>query len=555
MKSPPLSFLLACLILVMAINTQGQTIRYVKVNGTGNGTSWADPSGDFQAMIDASSPDDQVWVAKGTYNTYSNGVLSMKSGVKLYGGFSGEETSLNQRNWGVNATILIPPSTPQPGGPADQKYVFDNVDVDNNALLDGFTITGSKSRSAMTNSDSSPTIMNVVFTENSSSIGGAMYNLNSSPILINVIFSGNSARHMGGAIYNNNSSPSVINTIFFKNYAFKLSPRDGTCGCGGALASFGDSNPVITNAVFVDNSATGANSPFMYPRNDVYGNAAIINHSYSDVKLNDGTGNVYENRGPAVSNPTNISFANLSQPLGPDNLWMTADDGLHWRTGAMGIDAGSNEALPSGRTARVNAITTDITGAERIQGSTVDIGPYEGLSILPVTLISFTGRLQEDHTVELHWKTASEVNASHFEVQRSLDARTFESLGQVKAASSGGYSYNYIDRTPLLSGYYRLKMIDLDETFAYSSIIAIKGAGTVASVRIGPNPAIDMININLADMNLLHTEVEIFDVHGKLLDCTLLKETNQSIPIRGYISGIYILKFANGEKFKVIKND
>src|SRR5690554_8128740 len=55
------------LMLILFINANAQTIRYVKVDGTGSGLSWADASGDIQAMINMSNAGDRVYVAEGTY--------------------------------------------------------------------------------------------------------------------------------------------------------------------------------------------------------------------------------------------------------------------------------------------------------------------------------------------------------------------------------------------------------------------------------------------------------------------------------------------------------
>lgn len=75
----------------------GQTIRYIKQNATGGGTSWNDASGDFQAMINESASGNEVWVAAVTYQPSANNSFFMKEGVKIYGGFTGTETLLSQR--------------------------------------------------------------------------------------------------------------------------------------------------------------------------------------------------------------------------------------------------------------------------------------------------------------------------------------------------------------------------------------------------------------------------------------------------------------------------
>src|SRR5688572_2394105 len=91
----------------MVTNATGQTIRYVKQNGTGDGLSWATAAGDFQATVTASSSGDEVWVAAGEYQPASGQSFSMKEGVKIYGGFAATGAPLMaERNWSAYITIL-----------------------------------------------------------------------------------------------------------------------------------------------------------------------------------------------------------------------------------------------------------------------------------------------------------------------------------------------------------------------------------------------------------------------------------------------------------------
>ena len=68
-----LFLILLCALTGMA--AQAQTTRYVKPTGSGDGSTWANASGDLQAMINASAAGDEVWVAAGTYkpNAYPSG--------------------------------------------------------------------------------------------------------------------------------------------------------------------------------------------------------------------------------------------------------------------------------------------------------------------------------------------------------------------------------------------------------------------------------------------------------------------------------------------------
>ncbi|WP_449138945.1 hypothetical protein [Segatella sp.] len=93
-------------------------IRYVKVNGTGKGTSWDDAMGDIQDAINSLADDKgtkgEVWVAEGTYmvtkridsSTGSPTSLLMKDGISVYGAFAGGETTRAQR---IAASVDLKP--------------------------------------------------------------------------------------------------------------------------------------------------------------------------------------------------------------------------------------------------------------------------------------------------------------------------------------------------------------------------------------------------------------------------------------------------------------
>ncbi|MDR1951458.1 MAG: hypothetical protein LBP96_04430, partial [Bacteroidales bacterium] len=98
---------------------------HVSVGGTGNGSSWVDACSLEQAMTLATSGT-QVWVQQGAY--YPSATLRVPSGVLMYGGFSGNETTLSQRNYAKNTTII------------DGQHAFAVVRLGNGAVLDGFAV-------------------------------------------------------------------------------------------------------------------------------------------------------------------------------------------------------------------------------------------------------------------------------------------------------------------------------------------------------------------------------------------------------------------------------
>jgi hypothetical protein len=94
-------------------------------------------------------------------------------------------------------------------------------------------------------------------------------------------------------------------------------------------------------------------------------------------------------------------------------------------------------------------------------------------SIVPVQLIYFRGKSEADR-VRLNWATATEINSSHFNVERSTDLKDFTTIGKITSAgdSRQRIEYNFLDEAPLPGvNYYRLKQVDKDGTSELSKII------------------------------------------------------------------------------------
>lgn len=112
-----------------------------------------------------------------------------------------------------------------------------------------------------------------------------------------------------------------------------------------------------------------------------------------------------------------------------------------------------------------------------------------GTGSLPVELTSFIGNVQNDQ-VSLSWSTASQLNFSHFEVEHSRNAQEWSMLTSIKGEGTTNefkeYSYTHPEAHNG-KNYYRLRMVDLDETFEYSDIVSAQVSANNI-VALSPNP-------------------------------------------------------------------
>lgn len=175
---------------------------------------------------------------------------------------------------------------------------------------------------------------------------------------------------------------------------------------------------------------------------------------------------------------------------------------------------------------------------------------------LPVTLARFNGTLL-DNAVSLSWTTTEESGASHFDVEKSSDAREFVHLGRIaaKGNSSSTQQYKYLDPKPFNgNNYYRLRMADIDGTFVYSRTIAVEnGASSMAFELLG-NPVSNR-EIRFVLKNEDASRVSLFDLSGKAVKFSLNRSGNEFVlkPKTNLSSGLYVLSVERGSAGKVSK--
>jgi PQQ-dependent dehydrogenase (s-GDH family) len=144
---------------------------------------------------------------------------------------------------------------------------------------------------------------------------------------------------------------------------------------------------------------------------------------------------------------------------------------------------------------------------------------------LPLDLLAFTGQLQSDNTVLLNWKTENEINTSHFVVERSADGIRFNTIGNITANgrynAGGSFNYSLTDNDAVNQSsqrlYYRLRMVDIDGRFKYSTIISVSMPFITGKLTISPNPVFNDLKVSLSSPADGRLHWKIMDNAGRMM--------------------------------------
>ncbi|SDG13369.1 Por secretion system C-terminal sorting domain-containing protein [Dyadobacter soli] len=211
---------------------------------------------------------------------------------------------------------------------------------------------------------------------------------------------------------------------------------------------------------------------------------------------------------------------------------------------------------------KTDAFTASLSG-DRYTTTAFDVAQFSPWTLstasnpLPVTLISFNG-VKEENSAVLTWATSEETNSDRFDIQHSADGKNWAIVGTM--ASNGestvtrNYSFRHVEPTEG-ANFYRLKMIDKDETFAYSRIVNLNFGSEVVTT-LYPNPVSDHMKINTTNWNQVK-QVRIFDMLGRTIYDSGDKPT-ALVSLRNVAAGMYVVEISrlNGkvENSKIMVN-
>ena len=433
-------------------------IKYVDADATGanDGSSWEDAFNYLQNALSAARLGDEIRAAEGIYkpdedtdNPTGTGdreaTFQLKNGVTVKGGYAGYgEPDPDKRDIEMHETILsgdLDGNDIDVNDPCDllteatrsenSYHIVTGSDIDETAVLDGFTITGGNADGpdleacgggGMFNSGHdnpcNPIVTGCRFVGNSGvEFGGAMFNYGHgdgecNPILTDCTFIGNASGQEGGGMCNWESFPVLSDCTFTGNFA--RSAGGGVSSVG--FAPPGGSDAALTNCVFTGNSAAGGGGMF----NMEFCSPTLTNCSFSANSATSEGGGIYNgfycdptltnsilwhntdaggadesaqihnyHSNPVINNTCIEGWTGVlggtgnhgNDPLfadadGADDISGTPDDNLRLMEGSPCIDKGDNAAIPV-------EVETDLAGHRRIidgdcnDTDIVDIGAYE----------------------------------------------------------------------------------------------------------------------------------------------------------------------------------
>lgn len=557
-------------------------ILYVKQNGTGDGTSWEEASGNLQLMMDRQIPGKQVWVAEGTYDT--NGVyFKLREGVKVFGSFpaTGNPT-LEDRNYELTPSTLTASSGlilgnfhPQTRKLSSQTTIDGFIITTNSELTHGIFDSNSNvkySNMIFQNNhlayatieirrDSNPTFTDCKILNNSTtnfSASTVYLHSNANADFIRCHFEGNNPTSGNTFMLRNNCAANVIDCRFTQNATL-----------GASYVTYIDNSSAnFINTIFDSNGASLYDGGVVLVYGDIFGNEPSWTHPLTVnfdrcIFKNNQTRAMYvrgmqtdtlvinnslfygnkASSGGAIRKDTNIN-------LYINNSTFTENEATGQFAGALFLNYGGG----------VNEIRNSIIYNNR--------GPYVyGDQIFTYQPISFKNSIVPGSGGSLNWNSGVYNNFNitplSTDLGGNLDVNPFfldpenknfrlnELSPAIESGTNSIFNLNSIpDISTLtldLDGNARIfnSVVDMGAFEFDPDFLTIEDYQNQNFIKVFPNPTNGFVSIETDQFELL--DVTIFSIDGKQIERT----ESKIIDVSNYSKGVYIfqIQLSNHRKY------
>ena len=178
---------------------------------------------------------------------------------------------------------------------------------------------------------------------------------------------------------------------------------------------------------------------------------------------------------------------------------------------------------------------------------------FSNISVLPIELLSFTTEAKTNYNA-IQWSTATEQNNDYFLIEKSMDGIHFETIAKVEGSgtSTGILNYEFND-AEISEGvcYYRLKQVDFDGAFTYSSISSITRA-LATEVKVFPNPCTNTLQLSIAQNSNIEM-IRLRDLSGRVFLAFTPDSMNTQLDLSTYPSGIYLIEICKSNQVETQK--
>lgn len=359
---------------------------------------------------------------------------------------------------------------------------------------------------------------------------------------------GNSTRTIEIVLVDKNGAAISLQTITMDNntatsvYTFNNTFTLATTGVyrlelriGGAT---GDGNSrVIFDDLYA--SASAYYTSFCNPA------ATAVNDSYSSNTISNVSGNVLSNDNFPADNET-YSAVLVTAPT----------------QGTLVLNAnGTFTFTPvAGYTGGTITFTYQVTdnGYAPTTSNTATVSIYYATpAILPINILSFNAT-KESSSVKISWKVSQNETGDFFVVEKSTDGKNFIAITTVETNGTKGTSvYATTDNASSSTTYYRLKIVNRDNSVTYSKVVIVKGENESVDVQVMNNPAAVNLNITYKADRQINSTLKVYSMSGAQVYQTKLNAsagtTNISVPVNQLQNGSYVLVIDSAQGRKAIQ--
>lgn len=180
-----------------------------------------------------------------------------------------------------------------------------------------------------------------------------------------------------------------------------------------------------------------------------------------------------------------------------------------------------------------------------------------GEQSLPVELTYFNANQQQSSTL-LTWQTASELNNSHFAIERGTDGAAYREIGEVRGngTSLTLNNYRFVDERPAPGiNYYRLRQVDFDGQFEYSRVVSVNFGEREGEVQLYPTLASDEVILVFSNPTVSNGTILLYSQNGRLVKTVDFEEetTEVRMDVSTLPSGNYYVRVHSGRLLETLR--